>query len=202
VTATTLSASAINGLILGTYSGDMLTMGAPNGYISGTFNASWLTIETTNGAIDVDATVYHGLIFTSTNAPIRGPISFVGNAKTFSAELSTSNSAIDVRVPKLPYGAALSLNARTANAAASLVLPATFEGRIWQGTSNSGTPKLNVEKDLRDPLGKRREYVVASVTGGKGHREDLVGWGTARGAGNITVATSNGASAVSIVQES
>jgi len=43
-----------------------------------------------------------------------------------------------------------------------------------QSTSNSGTPKLKVAEGLHDPAGKRREYVVTSVSSGKKEREDRV----------------------------
>jgi len=188
--------------VLGSYSGTTLTLITTNSEITGTYNASSsLVLITTNGAVQTDTSVGHTLSITTSNAPIHGPVSFIGKAGAFDATLRTTNGPLDVLVPKLPVGAALSLDARTSNDVASLVLPASFEGRIWQSTSNSATPKLEVAEGLHDPAGKGREYVVSSVSSGKKERENRVGWGSERGSGHVRLTTSNGAVGVRIVQE-
>ena len=64
-------------------------------------------------------------------APIHGPVSFVGKSDAFDAASRTEDGPLDVPVPKLPVGAALSLNARASNDVTNLVLPSSFEVRIW-----------------------------------------------------------------------
>ena len=202
VNVASLDASTTNGRVLGSYSGTTLTLVTTNAEITGTYNASSsLVLKTTNGAVQTDTSIGHTLSITTSNAPIHGAVSFIVKAGAFDATLHTTNGPLDILVPKLPVGAALSLNARTSNDVASLILPASFEGRIWQSTSNSGTPKLEVAQGLRDPAGKGREYIVSSVSSGKKEREDRVGWGNERGSGYVRLTTSNGAAGVRIVQE-
>jgi len=198
--AGSVDASTTNGRISGTYSGSTLTLVTTNAVISGTYNATSLTLKTTNGAVDVDTTVGRTVTISSSNAHIRGPISFIGDARSFDANVHTTNGAIEIRVPTLPLGAELGLDARTSNAGSGLTLPSTFEGSIWQYTSNSGAPSLVINLGMRDPSGRGREYTVQSVENGRRQREDLVGWGYERGAGHVRMKTSNGASAVRIVQ--
>jgi len=49
-----------------------------------------------------------------------GLVSVIGKARALDATLRATNDALDVLVPNLPIGAALSLNARTSNDVASL----------------------------------------------------------------------------------
>ena len=110
------------------------------------------------------------------NAPIHSLVSFIGKVEAFDATLRTTNDPLNVLVPKLPISAALSLNARTSNDVAILVLPATFEGRLWQSTRNSGTSKLEAATGLHNPARERRVYVVTSLLSGKKEHEDRVRW--------------------------
>ena len=202
VAVASLDASTTNGRVLGSYSGTTLTLVTTNDEITGIYNASSsLVLKTTYGAVQTDTSVGHTLSITTSNAPIHGPVSFIGKAGAFDATLHTTNGPLDVLVPNLPLGATLSLNARTSNDVANLILPASYEGRIWQSTSNSGTPKLEVAHGLRDPAGNGREYIVTSVSSGKKEREDRVGWGNERGSGHVRLTTTNGAEGVRIVQE-
>jgi len=80
---------------------------------------SLLVLKTTNGAVQADTNVGHTLSISTSNAPVRGPISFIRKAGVFDATLHSTNVALGVLVPELPFGAVLSLNARTSNNVAS-----------------------------------------------------------------------------------
>jgi len=66
----------------------------------------------------------------TSNALIHGLGTFIGKAGTFDATLRTSAGPVEVLVPQLTIGAALSQNAWPSNVVVSLVLPASFEARI------------------------------------------------------------------------
>ncbi|KAH7096747.1 hypothetical protein BKA62DRAFT_644044 [Auriculariales sp. MPI-PUGE-AT-0066] len=193
-------------ITVNTLHADSIELGTTNAKISGAFTvARALNLHTTNGQIQPQVVLGSTSVSTptlnldTTNAPITGTARLV-DSTAFSAIVRTGNGKLDFAVTALPVDATLMLDATSSNSPASLVLPASFEGAVYQRTSNSGVPAFTYNV-AGDPKGRGRAYQHETISADKRERKDRVFWGKDDGHidGQVNLITTNGRAGVEIV---
>jgi len=161
-----------------------------NGPIIGSFNvSSSLKLVTSNGKIQVDVNMRSDkaskptdLVMRTSNGPVEASLELIAADSpadsAFRIQSTTSNNHNDVAVKAQPLGTSLvTVDSKTSNSKASVLLPPPFEGSFTLRTSNA-QPNV-VADDVEDPSGEgRRRQLTWSRYGNTAN--GLVNWGAPR----------------------
>jgi len=172
-----------------------------NGPIHGTFNtSSSLYLFTSNAHVKVDVGLQNNdvnrathLTIKTSNAWIHSDVSLLSSNTTggcYDINTETSNGVLEVQFPISPVDSTLRLEARTANAPATVVLHSAYEG-AFSIHSSIFSPTLE-EHPVEDPSGQRRRRIVERSRVGSGYLEGRVRYDpSGSGASSVDVRTSN-----------
>ncbi|KAF4621482.1 hypothetical protein D9613_001049 [Agrocybe pediades] len=174
------------------------------GGIRGTFRAKdALILHTSNGPIDVDVQLENAndgketlLDAKTSNAPFRANVTMTSTKNRegiFRVNGKTSNSMLNIAIPKAPVDFKLGMEATTSNGRADIDLPPTFEGEGILKTSAHSTASVVERHGVEDPTGRGRQRHVKTVGAKTGKLQLKAFWGESEGGkGDVTVKTSQG----------
>lgn len=124
------------------------------------------------------------------NLFLRGP----PGDSAFAVQAITSNSPANIRAVAQPPNSPLTLDVRTSNSPAVVLLPTAFEGPFTLRTSFFNVPVLRTgDGAVEDPTGEGRERTVEVTRQVRSVMEGKVYWGewTTQGKGWVHVTSSN-----------
>ncbi|CAK5284905.1 unnamed protein product [Mycena citricolor] len=211
ISASEASLSTSNGVIATErVMASSIVLRSSNGAISGILSATEsIDVSTSNGRVDLslvlegkDDDVVKNLSVKTSNSDVMANVTLStasAQGGCFTLLTQTSNGRLDTRILSAPLDSTLKIEARTSNNAASLALPAAYEGSFSVATSNGPATVHRVEGRERDPRCvvaggdcEPRERQVKITAPRKGQAAGTVYWDEGNASrGEVTLKTSN-----------